>query len=268
MVSRSQDAVAEAAARLTSATVTRRPVAPVRDLIGDSDLAAGYAVQQRLARRREASGGLMVGRKIGLTSPAVQRQLGVDQPDFGVLFADMNVSGRAEVPSHCLLQPKVEAEIAFVLKADLAEGDLDDTQVRAAVDHAVAALEIVDSRIAGWDITIADTIADNASSGLFVLADDRLTLDDFEPRQATMQLYADGELVSEGTGADCLGDPVNALAWLARTARSFGEPLRAGQIVLSGALGPMVPAPPGIRIRAEIRPLGPVSATFSTEEPS
>ena len=264
----SVDAVAEAAARLTSATVAHRPVAPVRDLIGDTDLATAYAVQERLTRHREATGAVVVGRKIGLTSFAVQRQLGVDQPDFGVLFADMDVSQQAEVPSDRLLQPKVEAEIAFVLKADLAEGDLDDARVRGAVDYAVAALEIVDSRIAGWDIAITDTIADNASSGLFVLADKRLTLDEFEPRDATMRLSAHGDVVSEGSGADCLGDPVNALAWLARTARSFGAPLRAGQIVLSGALGPMVPAPPGTRIRAEIGPLGPVTATFSTEESS
>lgn len=257
------EAVARAVARLTSAVEQGRPVAPVRDLLGVDDIDTAYAVQQELTRRRRASGAVVVGRKIGLTSPAVQRQLGVDQPDFGVLFADMDVSGEPEVPSHRLLQPKAEAEIAFVLGEDLAEGELDDARVRAAVDHAVAALEIVDSRVAGWDITITDTIADNASSGLFVLAGHRLTLDEFEPREATMRMYADDQLVSEGNGAACLGDPLTALAWLARTAQAYGEPLRAGQIVLSGALGPMVPAPPGTRIRAEIGSLGQVTATFS-----
>ena len=131
-----------------------------------------------------------------------------------------------------------------------------------------AALEIVDSRIAGWDITISDTVADNASSGLFVLADRRLTLEEFEPREATMRLYRSDELVSDGDGAACLGDPLSALGWLARTAREFGEPLRTGQIILSGALGPMVPAPPGSRFRAEIRPLGEVTATFCEQENS
>jgi 2-keto-4-pentenoate hydratase len=183
-----------------------------------------------------------------------------------VLFADMNVSDAAEVPSGRLLQPKAEAEVAFVLKADLDAGDLDSQQVRAAVDYAVAALEIVDSRIVDWDITITDTIADNASSGLFVLADKRLTLDDFEPRDVEMRMYADGVLLSEGTGAACLGDPLNALSWLARTARHFGSPLQAGQIILSGALGPMIPAPPGTRISAEIGVLGSVSAVFSQKE--
>ncbi|MFK0154751.1 2-keto-4-pentenoate hydratase [Streptomyces sp. NPDC090493] len=257
------DVVERAAARLAAAQEDRRPVAPVRDLLGTGDLAAAYAVQEELTRRRLADGAVVVGRKIGLTSPAVQRQLGVDQPDFGVLFADMDVSGLPEVPSERLLQPKAEAEIAFVLKEDLTDGALDPARVRAAVDYAVAALEIVDSRIADWDITLTDTVADNASSGLFVLAEHRLALDEFEPREATMRLYADGALVSEGDGAACLGDPLTALAWLARTVLAFGEPLRAGQVVLSGALGPMVPAPPGTRIRAEISSLGEVTAAFS-----
>ncbi|WP_338899951.1 fumarylacetoacetate hydrolase family protein [Streptomyces sp. TG1A-60] len=257
------DAVARAAARLAGAMDDGRPVAPVRDLLGEQDIAAAYAVQQELTRRRLAGGAVVVGRKIGLTSPAVQKQLGVDQPDFGVLFADMDVSAEPEVPSERLLQPKAEAEIAFVLGEDMVDGDLDAARVRGAVEYAVAALEIVDSRIAAWDIRLTDTIADNASSGLFVLAEHRVTLDAFEPRETIMRMYAEDELVSEGDGAACLGDPLNALAWLARTAQAYGEPLRAGQVVLSGALGPMVPAPSGTRIRAEIGPLGTVTATFS-----
>ncbi|MET8430591.1 fumarylacetoacetate hydrolase family protein [Nocardia sp. NPDC004860] len=258
--------VGQAADRITSGVRAQRPVEPVRDLLGVGDITVAYAVQEELTRRRVASGAVVVGRKIGLTSPAVQQQLGVDQPDFGVLFADMDVSGGTAVPSRRLLQPKAEAEVAFVLKDDLADGDLDAEQIRAAVDYAVAALEIVDSRIADWDITITDTVADNASSGLFVLAEKQLALAEFEPRDVTMKMYADDVLVSEGTGAACLGDPLLALAWLARTAKEYGNPLRSGQIVLSGALGPMVPAPPGTRIRADIGPLGSVFATFSPKE--
>jgi 2-keto-4-pentenoate hydratase len=258
--------VVQAADRLSHSLRVRRVVAPIRELIGVDDIDLAYAVQRELTRRREATGGVVVGRKIGLTSPAVQQQLGVDQPDFGVLFADMDVTGASVIPSGRLLQPKAEAEVAFILKDDLADGNLDASQVRAAVDFAVAALEIVDSRIANWDITITDTVADNASSGLFVLADKQLTLDQFEPREVSMQLYANDVLVSQGSGAACLGDPLNALAWLARTARQYGQPLRAGQIVLSGALGPMVPTPPGTHIRADIEALGSVSATFPTEE--
>lgn len=259
-------AVAEAAARLEAATRDRTPCGPVRDLLGETDIDLAYAVQQRLTERRLAGGARIVGRKIGLTSPAVQQQIGVDRPDFGVLFEDMDVSGLAEVPSPRLLQPKAEAEVAFVLGADLDEDDLDIPGVRAAVDHAVAALEIVDSRVAGWDIKITDTVADNASSGLYVLGDRKVPLSEFEPVDVTMRMYVDDELVSEGNGAACLGDPLEALLWLARTAREFGEPLRAGQVVLSGALGPMVPAPPGVTVRAEISSLGSVTATFSDKD--
>jgi 2-keto-4-pentenoate hydratase len=255
--------ITEARERIEEAITTGNPVAPIRDLIGADDIAAAYAIQDQLTTRRIANGGVVVGRKIGLTSPAVQKQLGVDQPDFGVLFADMDVSSDALVPSHRLLQPKAEAEIAFVLKADLDGDDVDEERVRAAVDYAVAALEIVDSRIADWDLTIADTVADNGSSGLFVLGENRLTLDEFEPKAVEMQMYADDALVSEGHGTACLGDPLTALAWLARTAAEYGNPLRAGQVILSGALGPMVAAPPGTHIRAEIGPLGTVSADFS-----
>ena len=258
--------VTEAADRIALAARNRQPIAPVRTLIGESDIDLAYAVQQELISRRIEAGAVVVGRKIGLTSPAVQRQLGVDQPDFGVLFADMDMSSEPIVPSHRLLQPKAEAEIAFVLKDDLDGEILSSEEVSSAVDHAVAALEIVDSRIADWDLTIADTVADNASSGLFLLGADRLTLDEFSPRDATMRMYADDTLVSEGDGKACLGDPLLPLTWLARTAAAYGNPLRAGQIILSGALGPMVPAPLGTRIRAEIAPLGEVSATFSYKE--
>jgi 2-keto-4-pentenoate hydratase len=256
-------AVEEAAERLAGAARTGVPCAPVRDLIGSDDVELAYAVQRQFVRRRLGEGARVVGRKIGLTSPPVQKQLGVDRPDFGVLFDDMDVTALAEVPSQSLLQPKTEAEIAFVLGGDLAEGPLDDAQIRAAVAYAVAALEIVDSRVAGWDITFGDTVADNASSGLFVLGRNRLTLDEFEPVEAAMRMFLDGEQVSEGTGAACLGDPLLALAWLARTARELGDPLRAGQVVLSGALGPMAATPPGSVVSAEISSLGTVTATFS-----
>jgi 2-keto-4-pentenoate hydratase len=255
-------AVDEAAARLLDAAGTRTPCGPVRDLIGSADVAAAYAVQERLTAARLAAGARIVGRKIGLTSPAVQQQLGVDRPDFGVLFDDMQYGEDEIVPMDRLLQPKVEAEIAFVLSADLVEGPLDARQVADAVDYAVAALEIVDSRIAGWDITFGDTVADNASSGLFVLGSTRRRLTDFEPSRTEMTMSSDGVVTSTGTGAACLGDPLEALRWLASTARDLGQPLRAGQVVLSGALGPMVPVEPGSVVVADITGLGRVGTTF------
>jgi 2-keto-4-pentenoate hydratase len=256
----------EAADRLARAAVTGVPCAPVRDVLGDTDIALAYEAQQVLTQLRLAGGARVVGRKIGLTSPAVQQQLGVDQPDFGVLFADMDVSGVAEVSAASLLQPKIEAEIAFVLGRDLDGEELDAASVRAAVDHATAALEIVDSRVAGWDIRITDTVADNASSALYVLGDQHQGLDQFEPRDVVMAMTVDGEVVSQGTGAACLGDPLLALLWLARAARTLGDPLRAGQVVLSGALGPMAPVRAGSTVRAEVTGLGSVSVTFAKEE--
>lgn len=259
------DGVAEAATRLLDAATSQQPCPPVRDLIGPDDLQAAYAVQRRNAEARIAAGATVVGRKIGLTSPAVQAQLGVDQPDFGWLLDDMDVTGAPEVPMSRLLQPKAEAEVAFVLKADLADGPLDEAQVRGAVDHAVAALEIVDSRVAGWDIRFGDTVADNASSGLYVLGTERRTLDEVEPVEVEMTMSIDGEEVSTGNGAACLGDPLNSLAWLARAARDHGEPLRAGQVVLSGALGPMREVHPGAVVTATISGLGTVTARFSDD---
>lgn len=260
------DPLVTAADRLQDALTSGTPCAPIRDLIGAENVTAAYQVQQRLTAHRLASGSRVVGRKIGLTSPAVQAQLGVDQPDFGVLFDDMAFADGAVLPSERLLQPKAEAEVAFVLGADLVDGPLDEEQVRGAIEYAVAALEIVDSRVAGWDIKFADTVADNASSGLYVLGTERRTLDEVEPREVEMRMLVDGEVVSTGTGSACLGDPLTALSWLARTAREFGEPLRAGQVVLSGALGPMHTVHPGAEVTAEISGLGTVSTSFSTQE--
>ena len=194
----------------------------------------------------------------------MQQQLGVRQPDFGVLFDDMVYRDGDRIPMDRLLQPRAEAEVAFVLEQDLADGPLDEAQCRAAVAYAVAALEIVDSRIHGWDISFADTVADNASSGLFVLGTEQRTLTEVEPAGVTMSMEIDGEVVSTGTGAACLGDPLIALSWLARRAREFGDPLRAGQVILSGALGPMRPLHPGATVSAVIDGLGTVSASFTT----
>ncbi|MBR8640481.1 fumarylacetoacetate hydrolase family protein [Streptomyces tuirus] len=254
--------VRQAAARLAAAARTGRPCPPVRHLIGADDLHAAYGVQQLLTEQRVAAGATVVGRKIGLTSEAVQRQLGVDRPDFGVLFHDMQYGEDELVPMARLLQPKVEAEIAFVLADDLAEGPLDDARIRAAVAYAVPALEIVDSRIADWDITFADTVADNASSGLFVLGDTQVPLRAFEPLRTDMTMAIGGVTVSTGSGAACLGDPLRALQWLAVTARDLGQPLAAGQVVLSGALGPMAPVGAGDVVTADITGLGSVTARF------
>lgn len=251
------------AERLRTAAATGIACAPLRDTIAAGDTAGAYAVQARVAELRLAEGATVTGRKIGLTSPAVQQQLGVDQPDFGILFADTGFADGAAVPIGALLQPKVEAEVAFLLAADLADGPLDEAQLRGAVGAVIPALEIVDSRVANWDITFVDTVADNGSSARYVLGDTRRTLAEVNPVEVTMTMTANGRQVSTGTGAACLGDPLAALAWLARTARELGDPLRAGEVVLSGALGPMHPLTVGEQVRAEITGLGTVSASFT-----
>lgn len=254
----------QAAARLIDAAESGRTCSPVRDLIGPRDLAAAYAVQRRVLQHRLDAGATVVGRKIGLTSEAVQQQLGVDQPDLGVLLDDMDVPDGGGIALDAVLQPRVEAEVAFVLGGDLVDGPLDVEQVRGATDHVVAALEICGSRVERWDISFGDTVADNASAGAYVLGTQRRTLAEVEPREVSMTMSMDGEEVSAGTGAACLGDPVEAVVWLARQARDLGSPLRAGQVVLSGALGPMRPVEGPATVTADFGALGTVSVTFST----
>lgn len=258
-------AIDEVADRLEQAVESGIPCSPVSDLIGTTDIDAAYQVQQTLTRRRISAGARLIGRKIGLTSAAVQSQIGVDRPDFGVLFDDMRFVDGDVVPFGRLLQPKAEAEIAFVLGSDIDDATSPDA-VRAAVALAYPALEIVDSRIAQWQIGITDTVADNASSGVFVVGETGFSLDTFEPKEVVMTMRRGGEVVSEGTGRDCLGDPLNALSWLAATAIEFGSPLRAGDIVLSGALGPMVAVQPGDIFEADIAPLGSISVSFAGAE--
>ncbi len=235
----SESAIAAAAERLASAAAAGVPCAPIRDLIGADDLVAAYQVQERVNDLRMKAGAVVVGRKIGLTSVAVQQQLGVNQPDLGVLFDDMQYADGDDVPMSVLIQPKIEGEVGFVLGADLVDGPLDAAQVRDAIEYAVAALEICDSRIENWDIRFGDTVADNASSGVYVLGTQRRTLDEFEPKDVVMSMAVDGREVSSGNGEACLGDPIEAVVWLARTARELGQPLRAGQVILS------VPRPHG-----------------------
>lgn len=258
------EAVAAAVARLAEAQRTRVPCAAVRDLIGTDDLPAAYAVQQGLVQGRLDGGARVVGRKIGATSEAVQRQLGVDQPDFGYLLDDMDVSEADPISMATLVQPRVEAEVAFKLGADLDGTDLTLADVRAAVEVALPALEIVDSRIEKWDIGFTDTVADNASSGLFVVGHDQARpLDEVEPRDVVMSLTINGEERSAGTGAACLGDPLEALRWLAVQCARFGDPLRKGHLVLSGALGPFVPFAEGDVVVASISGFKPLEKRFT-----
>jgi len=255
------DPVHAAESLLRAAACARIPCAPVRGLIGDADQEAAYAVQSLSIARRVAEGARTVGRKIGLTSPAVQAQFGVSTPDYGVLLDDMVADDREPLDLGRFLQPRVEAEVAFVLGRDLDSPTTHVADVIRATEFVLPAIEVVDSRIAGWDIRITDTIADNASSGAVVLGTTPRRLDGFDLAGAGMRLDHDGP-VSTGAGAACLGSPVIAVAWLARAVARHGRPLRAGEVVLSGALGPMVDATPGV-FHARIDGLGEVRTEFT-----
>ncbi|MFE2937987.1 2-keto-4-pentenoate hydratase [Streptomyces sp. NPDC059255] len=258
-------AVVKAAGVLADATRTRTACGPVRVLFDDGDIESAYAVQRLNVRHGLTAGRRAVGRKIGLTSRAVQSQLGVGQPDFGVLFADMEVPAGGMVPVGRLIQPKVEAEVALVLGGDLPHPRCTVADVLRATDVALPALEIVDSRVRGWDISIVDTVADNASCGLYVLGADPVPLRDLDLPSVRMTMTRNNEVVSRGSGADCLGSPLSAVAWLASTLAGLGDPLRAGDLVLTGALGPMTPAVPGDVFEARISTLGSVRVGFATE---
>ena len=257
----SPDLVEAAAEQLRTAAETGVPCAPVRHLLGTStDVDAAYAVQQRNVESAVAAGRRISGRKLGLTAAVVQQQLGVDQPDYGVLYADTCLADGAEIDSGRLLQPRVEAEVALVLDRDLDRGEHTVTDVIAAVAYALPALEIVDSRIADWDITIVDTVADNASFGLYVVGTRPVPLSAVNLREVAMRLDIDGETSATGTGAACMGNPLNAAAWLADVMCERGTPLRAGECLMTGSLGPMKPIRPGAEVSADLGPLGAVSA--------
>jgi 2-keto-4-pentenoate hydratase len=251
------------ARRLRDAAASGRPIAPVRDELAAGGVAAAYAVQRANTHYYISQGRRLVGRKIGLTSEAVQNQLGVDSPDFGMLFADMEVHDGEEVAPGRVLQPKVEAEVAFVLQRDLAHPGLTMDDVFAAIAYALPAIEIVGSRIENWNINLLDTIADNASSGLYVLGGTPRKLDGLDLRLCGMVMERRGELVSRGAGAACLGHPVKAALWLARTMIEVGNPLKEGDVIMSGALGPMVSAAAGDVFETRIDGLGNVRAVFA-----
>lgn len=252
-----------AAALLRAAHQDGRSIAPLRDRLAATDVDAAYAIQESNTRQWLAEGRRLVGRKIGLTSLAVQAQLGVDQPDFGMLFADMALGDGEPVALGRLIQPKVEAEIALVIGRDLTHERHTYADLIRATEYALPAIEIVDSRIENWNIKFVDTVADNASSGLFVLGGRPLKLSDFDIANCAMEMKRGDEVVSRGNGRACLGSPLNAAVWLADVMVRCGRPLQAGDIVLTGALGPMVAVKPGERYDVSIEGLGQVSALFA-----
>jgi 2-keto-4-pentenoate hydratase len=255
--------IQDIAARLRQAAESGKPIPPIREELASGGVKDAYAVQQANTDHYVKQGRRLVGRKIGLTSKSVQKQLGVDSPDFGMLFSDMALYDGEEIAMQRVLQPKVEAEIAFVLERDLTQPGATLADVVSAIAYALPAVEIVGSRIENWNIKLLDTIADNASSGLFVLGTQPRKLDQIDLRLCGMAMERRGEPVSFGAGAACLGNPLNAALWLARTMVEVGSPLRAGDIIMSGALGPMVGVSAGDVLDTRIHGLGTVRSVFA-----
>ncbi|MFC5822933.1 2-keto-4-pentenoate hydratase [Nonomuraea insulae] len=258
--SQAVDGRAQAADRLAEAARSGKPCAPIRDLV--STAADGYAVQEINTRRALGEGRRLVGRKVGVTNPVLQARFGIDQPDFGMLFADMSYCDGLPIPLERFLQPRAEAEVALVFGRSLEGGPFTVADVIRAVEFALPAIEIADSRIADWDITLADTVADNASAGAFVLGNTPVSLMGLDLRAAGMTMTRGGQEVSTGSGESCLGNPLNAAVWLATRLGRTDHPLRAGDVVLTGALGPVVPVEQGDVFEARIEGLGSVRAVF------
>ncbi|MDH4580771.1 2-oxopent-4-enoate hydratase [Pseudomonas sp. BN415] len=248
---------------LYEAFVSRRTVPPLLQREPEITIEDAYRIQQRYVARRLAAGETVVGKKIGVTSKPVQDFLGVFQPDFGILTSGMVYQEGDEIDLGTLIQPKAEAELAFVLKHDLVGPGITAMDVIRATDYVVPCFEIVDSRITDWQIKIQDTVADNASCGVYVLGSDRGDPREIDLTLAGMVLEKNGELFSTGVGAAVQGSPANAVAWLANTLGELGIPFKAGEVILSGSQSALVPIADGDELVCTVGGLGSCRAKFT-----
>ncbi|MDP3671381.1 MAG: 2-oxopent-4-enoate hydratase [Telluria sp.] len=248
---------------LYQALVARTVVEPLTNRYPDLSVEHAYQIQQRMIERRLQAGERIIGKKIGVTSRAVMNMLGVYRPDFGYMLDGMIYNEGESIDMATLIQPKAEGEIAFILKKDLMGPGVTNADVLAATECVMPCFEIVDSRIRDWKIKIADTVADNASCGVFVLGDQAVDPRKIDLALCGMVLERNGEIVATGSGAAALGSPVNAVAWLANTMGALGIPLKAGEVILSGALAAMFPAKAGDNFRVSIGGMGSCSVRFN-----
>jgi len=253
--------ITEYAARLYDALENRVSISPISDELDSLDIDNAYAIQMENVKRSLASGAKISGKKIGLTSKPMQEMLGVDEPDYGHLYDTMDLTGKP-VPANTLLQPKIEGEIAFILKEDVKGPNATVEDVLAATDYVVAALEIVDSRVKDWKIKLFDTVSDNASSGSYVLGAKKVAVSDIDLIAEQMTFYKNGEAINSGAGSAVLGNPAYCVAWLANKLWAYGVILGKGEVVLSGALSAAIAAEAGDIFKAEFSALGVVEAKF------
>lgn len=256
---------AKAAQLLLQAKASGTPIAPLTEQLDGLTVEDAYAIQLEQVRAWTADGRRIIGHKVGLTSLAMQRQLGVDQPDFGHLTDDFAHLEHEPIGLGTYLQPRVEPEVAFVLRKPLTGPGVTVTEAIDAVDYVLPALEIVDSRIADWKIALVDTIADNASSGGFVLGSTPTRLTDVDLRLTGCVFTRNSQVVGTGAGGAVLGSPINSLVWLANTVGAFGTTLEAGHVILPGSVTSMVPVAPGDVFTATFGGLGSVTACFAAK---
>ncbi|MGI6409305.1 MAG: 2-oxopent-4-enoate hydratase [Gammaproteobacteria bacterium] len=250
--------------QLYAAMVNKAPIRPLTESHPDMSLETAYQISLHMLERRLAAGEKVIGKKIGLTSLAVQTMLGVDQPDFGYLTDAMAFSQGQDMPiSERLMQPRAEGEIAFILKKDLLGPGITNADVLAATDCVIPCFEVVDSRIENWQIKIQDTIADNASCGLFVLGDKAVSPRKVDLMTCGMVVEKNGQIISTGAGAAALGSPLNCVTWLANKLGEFGIPLQAGEVILSGSLVPLESVQAGDFMSVSIGGIGNASVRFT-----
>jgi len=248
---------------LYAALCEQRTLAPLTEREAGISIDDAYHISQRMVSRRVQAGERIVGKKIGVTSAPVQEMLGVFQPDFGFLTDGMVFEDGADISiAEHLIQPRAEGEIAFRLKSDLVGPGVTEQDVLDATETIMPCFEIVDSRIRDWQIKIEDTVADNASCGVYVLGRDEVDPRDHDLPNLHMKIYKNGELHSEGLGSAVQGNPLTAVAWLANTLGEFNIPFKAGEVILSGSLAPLIPVVAGDKMSLEIDGIGGCSCNF------
>ena len=255
-------AIEETAAKLRTAYAPGTPIAPIHGAFSDGDLESAYAIQTANHRHWLDKGRRLVGRKIGLTAKALQKQWGVDHPMYGMLYADVDMSDGV-IDRTRLNAPRMEAEIAIVLQRDLIYPRLTLAEIMSAIDYAVPAFEVADSRIADWKFGIVDIIADNGANGAFVLGATPRRITDVDLNACSMTMYRNGAVATMGTAAASVGNILLGLKWLAEISATAGTPLHAGDVILTGSLGAIVPAAPGDVFESHVLGLGSVRAVMS-----
>lgn len=253
------DSIAE---ELLEAERSKKPMAPLTDRYSELNITDAYQIQIAITEKKIQKGRSIIGKKVGLTSLAMQKMLGVDEPDYGHLLDDMKCVDGEEIEIDEFLSPKVEAEIGFVLKEELKGPNITFLDVLMATDYVVPTIEIIDSRISDWKIKLVDTVADNGSSAKVVVGENRSEIDGFDLRSLGMVLYQNGEMVATGSGAAALGHPAHAIAWLVNKLSEFNITLKAGELILPGALSAAIAVKAGDTISANFGPLGTVSVSF------